>query len=430
MTPARQKSRWLASSPSLLETPHEWVGFLLVVLFVLVVSLAFEYRGFLALKKNPTANITAQVLLQYQKSDENGTRTVLKLKSSDGFSLYVTTKERLRDLQFRYVRVRIVTKNIVFSDYLTSFYAPMLWLSLIRERDYRGGVREFLDSQHDSSLAGNLYRTLYLADPLDKSLREGAMALGISHIIAISGFHLGVLGAMLWGIAWIPYRYFQRRFFPYRNLYYDLGALTLVFAALYLVVLDFSASFLRAFAMATWSYFLLHRGISVLSFNTLFSTGIVLVALSPRLLFSIGFFLSMMGVFLIFLYLHHVKNLNKYLSAIFLNINLYFCMLIPAHAIFSPFSPLQLLSIPLSIIFVAFYPLSLLLHALGLGGAIDSLLLPLLLGDYRIVSLHAPYWLWGVYGLLAIFAIRFRTFYIALNMLSVGFFLYGIYLFL
>lgn len=401
-----------------------------MALVVGVISLALEYRDWRALVAKERARIEAQVILQYQKRDERGERVVLKLRHALGWSFYTTSKESLQDLTFRYVRLTILPSKVSFIDYLRGFYAPSFGMALLPERDYKESLRAFIDNQHTTPLAGNLYRTLFLADPLAKPLREGAVGLGISHLLAISGFHLGVLSALLGALCLPLYRYFQARFFPYRNAYYDLGALTLLLASFYLVILGDSPSFVRALAMALWGYFLLHRGVAILSFSSLLAVGVGVVALFPRLVFSVGFFLSMMGVFLIFLHLHHTKAWNRWLNFFTLNLALYILMLIPVHSFFPPFSPFQLLSVPLTILFTLFYPLALGAHTLGLGGIGEGWILQALLVEYPRIELHAsaP---WAIaYGVLALLAVRYKVAYGALVLLSSVFFLQGIYLFL
>lgn len=403
---------------------------LLAALLVGLLSWGFEYHAFKKLREEPKNRLQAQVLLQYTKKDEKGERIVLKLRTQEGVQFYTTTKEPLQDLTFRYVSLTILPQKITFLDYLKGFYAPSYWIILRPERDFREPLRAWIEGQHKEALAGSLYRTLFLADPLEKSLREGASRLGISHLLAISGFHLGVLSGVLWGIFWFPYRFLQRRFFPYRNAFYDLGALTLLCMFGYLLLLGGSPSFLRALAMGVWGYFLLHRGVKILSFSSLLAVGIMLVALFPRLLFSVGFFLSMMGVFLIFLHLRHTAHLKGWVNFILLNLCLYFWMLIPVHSIFETFSPYQLFSPLLTMLFTLFYPLALFLHLVGGGGMGDDWVLFGLLGGYESISVRATWpWMAG-YGILALLAMRYLWAYVGFGALCMSFFFYAIYLFL
>lgn len=425
------KSKSPAFEVELLASPKEWVMLLLLTFCVGSFTLFLEYRDFLTLKQEGNARVRAEVMLQYLKSDERGVRTVLKLKTAQGASFYTTSREPLRDLVFRTLLVRIDTSKLTFYRYLKGgFYAYAIDMILLKERDKRTYIRNLIAMQHNSLLAGSFYRTLFLADPLQKPLRDGAARLGIAHLLAISGFHLGVLWLVLWGIFYPFYGVLHRRHFPYRNAYFDLGGIVLLVLAGYLVILGESPSFLRAFAMALWGYFLLHRGVKILSFSSLAFTGISLIAIFPRLIFSIGFFLSMMGVFLIFLHIQHTRKWRTIPNFFALNIALYFYMLIPAHLFFDPFSLEQLFSPLLTILFVLFYPLSLVLHLLGFGFVGDSYILAGILGEYQSVKLEASYF-WAIpYFLLALLSVRYALAYWLLGTWSLLFFLSGVYLFL
>jgi competence protein ComEC len=78
------------------------------------------------------------------------------------------------------------------------------------------------------------------------------------------------------------------------------------------------------------------------------------------------------------------------------------------HYFFSTFSWLQLYSPLLSILFVLFYPLELLLHLIGQGSLLDTLVLQLLHQPAQIYSLTTPFWFLLFYLALSIVAIRFR----------------------
>ena len=59
--------------------------------------------------------------------------------------------------------------------------------------------------------------------------------------------------------------------------------------------------------------FILHdRGFKIISMQTLFLTMAILIAFFPRLAFSIGFYLSIFGVFYIFLFLLHYENFTDF----------------------------------------------------------------------------------------------------------------------
>lgn len=173
-------------------------------------------------------------------------------------------------------------------------------------------------------------------------------------------------------------------------------------------------------------------GVRLLSFKLLILACCIAIALLPKLLFSVGFLLSVCGVWYIFLFLKHTqiffKNssfLMRSFQVISLSVLVFLNMLIIAHAFFPMFSPYQLFSIPLGLIFIVFFPLSLFLHAVGLGSLLDHFLsMPLTIPT---ISVSSPLWLLGTHLFLTILSARSFKVYLSMNVLSTGFFLYCCY---
>ncbi|MFT2788363.1 ComEC/Rec2 family competence protein, partial [Helicobacter pylori] len=218
--------------------------------------------------------------------------------------------------------------------------------SLTREQDFKSHWRRFIDSAHSSALVGNLYRALFIGDSLNKDLRDRANALGINHLLAISGFHLGILSASVYFLFSLFYTPLQKRYFPYRNAFYDIGVLVWVFLLGYLLLLDFLPSFFRAFLMGLLGFLACFFGVRLLSFKLLILACCIAIALLPKLLFSVGFLLSVCGVWYIFLFLKHTQAFFKTSSflmrsfqAISLSVLVFLNMLIIVHAFFPMFSP-------------------------------------------------------------------------------------------
>ncbi len=267
---------------------------------------------------------------------------------------------------------------------------------------------------------------------MNKDLRDKANALGINHLLAISGFHLGILSVSMYFLFSLFYTPLQKRYFPYRNAFYDIGVLVWVFLLGYLLLLDFLPSFFRAFLMGLLGFLACFFGVRLLSFKLLILACCIAIALLPKLLFSVGFLLSVCGVWYIFLFLKHTQAFFKTSSflarsfqAISLSVLVFLNMLIIAHAFFPMFSPYQLFSIPLGLIFIVFFPLSLFLHAVGLGSLLDHILsMPLTIPT---ISVPSPLWLLGAHLFLTILSARFFKVYLSMNVLSAGFFLYCCY---
>lgn len=425
------KDKTFQGAFELLTTPKEylWCGVFLSLL--LAINLYLEYLNYQKLDFSKPTSLNAQILLQYPKTKDQKTYFVLKLQSKN-MIFYTTIKEPLKNLQYRHAQFFGRIKSCSFLESLKSCFFQTYSFSLTRKQDFKSHVRHFIDSAHSNALVGNLYRALFIGDSLNKDLRDRANALGINHLLAISGFHLGILSASVYFLFSLFYTPLQKRYFPYRNAFYDIGVLVWVFLLGYLLLLDFLPSFFRAFLMGLLGFLACFFGVRILSFKLLVLACCIAIALLPKLLFSVGFLLSVCGVWYIFLFLKHTqiffKNssfLMRFFQAIALSVLVFLNMLIIAHAFFPMFSPYQLFSIPLGLIFIVFFPLSLFLHAVGLGSLLDDILsMPLTIPT---ISVPSPLWLLGAHLFLTILSARFFKVYLSMNVLSAGFFLYCCY---
>ncbi|MBH0294954.1 ComEC family DNA internalization-related competence protein [Helicobacter pylori] len=425
------KDKTFQGAFELLATPKEYLWCGVVLSLLLAINLYLEYLNYQKLDFSKPTSLNAQILLQYPKTKDQKTYFVLKLQSK-GMIFYTTIKEPLKDLQYRHAQFFGRIKSCSFLESLKSCFFQTYSFSLMRKHNFKSHLRHFIDSVHSNALVGNLYRALFIGDSLNKDLRDRANALGINHLLAISGFHLGILSASVYFLFSLFYTPLQKRYFPYRNAFYDIGVLVWVFLLGYLLLLDFLPSFFRAFLMGLLGFLACFFGVRLLSFKLLILACCIAIVLLPKLLFSVGFLLSVCGVWYIFLFLKHTqiffKNssfLRRSFQVISLSVLVFLNMLIIAHAFFPMFSPYQLFSIPLGLIFIVFFPLSLFLHAVGLGSLLDHILsMPLTIPT---ISVPSPLWLLGVHLFLTILSARFFKVYLSMNVLSVGFFLYCCY---
>ncbi len=386
----------------------------LSVIFLL--SLYFEYRSFETLKSKRFYTTKAFVLNQYIKKRKRREYFVLKLKSDEGYTFYTTNYEDLKNIKNRKIRITLITKKISFFDFLRGFYAPSFDIRLYpKENDIKSSLFDFITSQHQKEQFKELFSALFLAEPISKTLRQKVQFLGISHLIAISGFHLGVLFFIFYQIFGRIYRFFQDRYFPYRNRRLDLSIFTGVILFGYMYMLDFVPSLLRSFVMMCVGFFFYARGIRVVSFTTLFTTVLIILSLFPKLLFSIGFWFSVSGVFYIFLFLHYFKDLNPKVIFVLLNFWVFFMMIPIVHLFFPVFSFYQLLSPILSMLFVVFYPLELFLHGIGFGGVLDPFIEKLLDINGEIFYFQTDILYFVGFALLSIFSIFHRVFLVILS---------------
>ncbi len=438
---AKRNSLKTIQSPyeiELIDTKSDWIIFIGILLVICCISLGYEYYRYKSLLSHKNVNLHTKVLLQYKKPNKN--YYVLKLKNDDGAIFYTTSRDDLKDLRGRFINVYgKLSDDCSFYQYLRSCFVISFTISLTSKKDYRSGVLEYIDSQHnakyidysdefETNLASSLYKNIFLATPMESKLRNMSTALGIAHIFAISGFHLGILTLVLYIILSPPYRALQKRYFTYRNEFYDINFILMIFAFLYLIVLDFTPSFLRSFVMFAFGIFVLWRGVKLVSFKLLLACVLIILSLFPRIFFSIGFWLSVSGVFYIYLYLKNAPKMPRWLYIIALNFIIFFNMLIIAHYFFYTFSAYQLFSPFITLGFVIFYPLMLLLHIVGFGGGLDSVLFAVMNYDFHTVELKTPLWLLIGYIMVSFIAIFKKFAYYFIVIISTLYCLYGVLL--
>ena len=398
------------------------IAICIFIFCILCINLSYEFYKYLNLKN--TININAKVLLQYQKNNYY----VLKLKTKKGEIFYTTSRDDLTDIKNRNISIYgALGKGCGFLEYLKSCFIISYDIRLKprAESKLRDKFTSYLDSAHTPLLA-SFYKTLFFAYPLDKDIRDFASIFGISHLFAISGFHLGVLISVLYFVMKPIYRILQNKFFTYRNMFFDLNVIILFFAFNYLIILDFTPSFLRAFIMFMVGSIMLYSGIRILSFQFLFLCAFLAIALFPRVLFSIGFFLSVCGVFYIYLFLKHIKIKNRFIYFSLLNVVVFLNMLLISHYFFPTFSIYQLLSPFLSMLFIVLYPLVLILHFLGLGMLLDNPLYFLFSLNFVAMELFTSTFLFVAYLGLSLLSIFNKLIYYFIILVSILFLIYGL----
>jgi competence protein ComEC len=321
----------------------------------------------------------------------------------------------------------VVTQKINFHSYLKGFYTKSFNITklenLTSKKEY---IYNTIASQHSSKSITSLYSALYLATPLNSQIRELASNLGISHLIAISGFHLGLMSLVLYFIIHLLYSKIHKVFVPYRNKRFDIMIIVTIILFAYLLFLDFPASLLRAFVMFVFALFLLRSNIKLISFETLFIISIFIIALFPKLLFSLSLWFSIAGVFYIFLFLKYFNNIHKYLQFFMFNFWIFLAINPIVHYFFPTTTIEQLYSPILTILFSLFYPVSVLLHFLNLGGILDGLLQYLIHVDIKSIEVYTPLWVFVTYLLISFFSIFNKKFFIVLNIYLI---LYNVWLF-
>jgi competence protein ComEC len=247
-------------------------------------------------------------------------------------------------------------------------------------------------------------------------------------LVALSGFHLTILWGLVYGFLLLLYRPLQQKFSPYRHALFDVGLIAMTILGFYLWFVDFPPSLVRSYAMVLVGWIVLMLGMELLSFTFLTTILLVLIVIFPSLLVSLSFQLSAAGVFYIFLLLQYTKEMKaRIITLLIIPIGIFILMLPVVHGTFGVTSPYQLASPILSVLFIPFYPLSMFIHAVGVGGLFDDVLLWLFALPEESKESILPLWAVWLYVGLSIWAIWSRkVFYGVLGLAC----MYGVYLFL
>jgi competence protein ComEC len=414
--------------PELFSSKKEFLYFSLVLLFLLSIHLSFKFYTYQEFISKPFYYTYAKVTNAYRKTKYNKTYQVLKLRSEEGFSFYTTT-HRKESFWHKRLRLQIFpNERIGFSDYLGTFYVK----SKIKHQEkiapkFKDKLLTYIANQHDNSTLQSFYNAIFFATPLARELRKKISMLGVSHLVALSGFHLGILWGLIYGLFLFIYRPLQQRYFPYRHALFDVGLVVMALLGIYVWFVDFPPSLVRSYAMVLVGWMVLLLGIKLLSFTFLTTILLSLVVMFPSLLVSLSFWFSVAGVFYIYLLLQYTQMLSAWvLSLLLIPLGIFILMLPIVHTLFGMTSVYQLLSPLLSVLFILFYPLVMGLHILGIGGVLDTALLWLFsLPQNGVEYLLSP---WVVLGYVAVSigAIWYRKMFYLLVVLAMG---YGGYLF-
>ncbi len=400
-----------------------------ILLFILCIRLYMEYQNYQKFITKPFYYTYANVLHTYEKTKGNKRYQILKLRSDEGLVFY-TTSFGNDTLNHKRLRLQLFPNaDITFQEYLGTFYVKSRIKDiLVLPVTLKDELLEKVASQHTNISMQSFYNAIFFATPVEKDLRKKISLLGVSHLVALSGFHLGILWGLVYGLLYLFYKPFQQKYFPYRHALFDVGLVAMLSLGIYLWFVDFPPSLVRSYAMVLVGWIVLLLGMELLSFVFLTIILLTLVALFPSLLVSLSFWLSVSGVFYIFLLLEYTKEYNKWLiTFIFIPIGIFIFMLPVVHYIFGVTTVYQLLSPMLSILFVPFYPLAMILHLLGYGDVFDGILLWLFALPEQSEDNLLPLWMMVVYVTLSLGAIWNRwMFYLTFSLAT----LYMLYLFM
>ncbi len=170
---------------------------------------------------------------------------------------------------------------------------------------WQNQTKEILESNF-SEISDPLAKALLLGfkQDLDRETKKAFSRAGLSHIMAVSGLHVGFIVAPFWII--IPY---------IRRLKFgrEIGLFIIISSLLiYAGLTGFTASVMRASVTATFLTFGKLFNKSPNSINLTAAAAIFLLFVDPSDLFNIGFQLSFSAVFIILLILPVIQNYFPY----------------------------------------------------------------------------------------------------------------------
>ncbi len=400
-------------SLKLIDSKKDLFFYFSVFLVIFLLNIVYEYFKYQDLVSEEIFESESQILNIYEKDELQ----VLKLQSSD-FIFFTSIDKKYSFKKLDSINIAIITTKIDFLSFLKGFYAKSVYYDVLENKaTIKNRLYEKILKAHSNIKIQELFSALFLAIPISKENRQVYTDLGISHLIAISGFHLAILTFILYWIIYFPYSFFHKRYFIYRNRKYDITLITIFFLFLYLQLTNIVPSLLRSFIMLCLGIYFLRRNYELISFQTLFFTLLFIIALFPKYIFSISLWFSIIGVFYIFLYIQYFKKLPKLFNFLFFNFWIFFVFNPIVHFFFSNTSYEQLLSPFITLFFTIFYPIELLLHLFNYANLLDDFILVLLNYNIYVYSFETPLYFFIIYILCSICSIFSKKYFIVLNIL-------------
>lgn len=382
--------------------------FVLFLLFIASLSLSWEYHTFLQLTRFDDPLVRAVVIDQEVRLIGEKPKTSIKFRLENGSNVRCVMSPYLRDLRGREVLIELQVAKLTFFEYLKGFRTrgsiqevyPDLSL---KERWYR-----LVAGAHQDQNMQELYGALFVATPMSQEFQTLVGAMGLSHILSISGYHFGILSLIAYFFLRPAYRWFQNRYFPYRHGNRDLFWIVLGILFFYLWALEFIPPMVRSFGMIAVGYWLYDRGIKIVSFQTLLIAVTLLLAFFPKLFFSLGFWFSSFGVLSIFIFVRYYEHWKPWQIFLALHIWCYLVLLPISLSIFGTFSWWHIGSIPLALLFNLYYPTVLALHLTPWGDVFDPYLLALF-DSAKVESVAIPMWIGLASIVSAVAAMRWKS---------------------
>lgn len=395
----------------------------LILLIVFLINVSIEYKKYEDLINEEIYESQVNILNIYDKKDYQ----VLKLKA-DNFIFYTSLDKEINLEKLDILNIVFITKNITFIDYLKGFYSKTIYFDkLNRDENFKDKIISKIDLNHQDKMISELFQALFLAIPISSDLRDICTNYGISHLIALSGFHIAVISFVIYWLLYFPYIYFHKKYFPFRNKKFDLLVFCISVLFSYLFFVGIVPSLLRALIMLLLSVILLRNNIKIFTFGTLLYTVLLIISFIPSFLFSLGFWFSVIAVFYIILYMKYFFHMNKYFSFVFFNFWMFLIFNPIVHFYFPQTSYEQFLSPIITVFFTIFYPFEIIAHIFDFAIYFDDYLKVFLEYKMNVFEVFTPFYFFVIYLIFSLASTINKKAFLFLNILMI---LFNIYLFI
>ena len=392
----------------------------LLLFFIFLINISIEHKKYEELTYEEIFETKVSVLNIYDKKDYQ----VLKLKA-DNFIFYTSLDKEIKLDKLDILNIAFISKKVTFIDYLKGFYSKTIYFDkLERNRNFKDELIYKINLNHQNEMISELFQALFLAIPISSNLRDICTNYGISHLIALSGFHIAVISFVIYWLLYFPYSFFHKRYFPYRNRKFDLLVICILVLFSYLFFVGIVPSLLRSLIMLVLSVILLRNNIEIFSFGTLLYTVLLIITFIPSFIFSLGFWFSVIAVFYIILYMKYFYNMNKYLSFIFFNFWMFLIFNPIVHFYFPQTSYEQFLSPIITVFFTLFYPFEIFAHIFDFAIYFDDYLKIFLEYKMNVFEVFTPFYFFVIYLVFSLVSTINKKTFLFLNILMVVFSFY------
>lgn len=401
-----------------------------VALFVSLIFSIFLFRLFIlydsyaALTEYPYAKVKAVLLNQKERVTQNGHKYFVLYLRGENFDFKTVSNISRQELKNKYVEVIVDSSKIGFIDFLKGAKLPLKNLEPCDKTDtIKQNIECYITSQHDDKRLQELYLNLFLNYDVGDEIDDFITIYGLGAFFAISGLNVALIAAMFFIIAAKPFLFLQNRFFPYTNRNVWILSVTLVFLLFYAYLADFTPSFTRAITAFCVIFYFAIVGFRALGYGSLFVSALLCLALFPGFVFSIGFWLSFYGVYMIYIFLNSVSVKNKITLYLLLNLWLFVSMTPILHYLFSTFTTAHLLNPVFAAIFDIFYPVSFVAHLIGVGWIFDGYILRFILSAASVQKYEftTPTWFFIFFVALSCVAPFHRVLFWIFNIASAAY---------